>query len=105
MDEQQVKDIINRHLAYILKHDKVVFSELVQFLDGRNIQLGRTTGTQIATDIDQKLGFFGEVPVVQQGAVSTPSSAGAVYSQSQVQSIVDAVNQIRVALQNLGLTA
>lgn len=105
MDEQKVIEIIDRRLAYILKHDKVVFSELVQFLDGRNVQVGRGTGTSIGTAADQKLSVYGETPVVQASAISTPSTQGAVYNQTDANSIVTAVNSIITAIKNFGITA
>lgn len=35
-------------------------------VDGKNIIVGSTTGTQIATATTQKIGFFGKTPVVQE---------------------------------------
>lgn len=38
----------------------------MQFIDGRNIQTGRISGSQIATDTDQKFAFHGSTPVAQE---------------------------------------
>lgn len=69
MDEQQVRQIIREELQKLIKSDRYTFHKLVQVLDGRNIQVGKTTGTQIGTEggaSGQKLGFFGATPVAQQ---------------------------------------
>lgn len=63
--------------------------------DAGNIILATTTGTQIGTATTQKLGFYGTTPAVQQtGAVAATDAATAV----------TAVNALRTALNNLGLT-
>jgi hypothetical protein len=82
------------------KTDRFIYSKLVQFLDGRNIQLGRTTGTMIGTASDQKLGFFGHAPVAQQSHISAPSGGTTVDSSART-----AINQIISLLQTLGLTS
>ena len=38
----------------------------MQFIDGRNIQTGRISGSQVATDTDQKVAFHGSTPVAQE---------------------------------------
>lgn len=52
-----------------------------------------------------KVGFNGVVPVARAAAITAPVAASALYTQSQVQSLVDAVNAIRVALTNVGITS
>jgi hypothetical protein len=71
MDEEQIRAIFRDELARILGADRFVVAKLIQLLDGRNIQTGRTTGTQIGTAADQKLAFFGAAPVAQQSAPTT----------------------------------
>jgi hypothetical protein len=71
MNEDKVRQIIREELAGLLGVDRYIFQKHIQLFDGRNIQAGRTTGTKIGTAIDQKLGFFGKTPVVQQAAPST----------------------------------
>ena len=51
-----------------------------RFYDGRNIQVGFTTGTMFGTDPNQKLGFFGNTPVVKP---STPATLGDVIALLQ----------------------
>jgi hypothetical protein len=108
MDEntkKEVAEIVHKELARILGSDRYIFTRDLELANGRNIQVGRSVGTSIGTATDQKLSVYGETPVVQAGAISTPSSAGGVYSQSQVQSVVDAVNSIITAIKNFGVTA
>jgi hypothetical protein len=71
MDENRVKALIEEALDRRFGRGKFVLATLMQILDGRNIVLGRTTGTKIGTDIDQKLGFFGATPVTQQNIPET----------------------------------
>lgn len=65
--------------------------------DAQNIVLGSTTGTRIGTATTQKLGFYNKAPVVQAVAIASPTS-------DTVGTKV-AIDAIRVALTNLGLTA
>lgn len=77
----------------------------IKFKDPTTISTGSTTGMKIGNATTEKLGFYNKTPVVQAGAISAPNTQGGTYSQSDVQSIVTAVNSIRTALTNLGLTA
>jgi hypothetical protein len=97
--EQMVITLKGRLDAYE-KSDRFIFSKLVQFLDGRNVQLGRSTGTMIGTASDQKLGFFGKSPVAQQSHISAPSGGTTVDSQSRT-----AITSIISLLQAFGLTS
>jgi hypothetical protein len=100
MSEQEIRQIIRDELSFIIKNDKYVFEKLVQFLDGRNIQLGRANGTSIGTSADQKLSVYGETPIVQQGAISAPTGGLTVDSEART-----AINSIRQALTNFGITS
>lgn len=62
MSEEQVRQIIREELSNLIKSDRFIFDRLVQVMDGRNIQLGKTTGTKIGTETTQKLGFLGTTP-------------------------------------------
>lgn len=69
MTPDQIKQLIREELASLIRSDRFTFEKLVQFLDGRNIQVGVTTGTKIGTaggSTGQKLSFFGNSPVVQR---------------------------------------
>ena len=66
MTPDQVRQIIREELASLLKSDRYVFEKTLQIADGRKVQVGKGTGTMIATEATQKLGFFGATPVVQQ---------------------------------------
>lgn len=95
--EEQIRQIIREELSQLMKSDRYIFHKLVQVLDGRNIQVGLTTGTKIGTAIAQKLSVYGVTPVVQAGAISSPSA--------DVGSLKTAVDAIRVALTNFGISA
>lgn len=70
LTEQRIREIIREELAGLLKSDRYTFEKLVQFLDGRNVQFGTTTGTKIGTATGQKLSLWNVTPVIQ------PSSTG-----------------------------
>lgn len=92
--DERVLDLEKR-LADLEKSDRFVFKKTLQVLDGRDVQTGRTTGTSIATAIDQKLGFWGGragVNVVQPTAdtvnpitntYGTSYFAGATYGNAE----------------------
>lgn len=105
MDEIEILktriDKLERFIEAMNFSDRYMFQRDIQMLDGRNIQLARGTGTQIGTASDQKLGFFGKTPVVQQSFISAPSGqANDLDSEART-----AINSIRTTLSNLGLTA
>lgn len=105
MDEEQIRQIIREELSFFLKNEKFVFARPIQIIDGRDIQFGRTTGTKFGTATDQKVAFYGETPVVQAGAITAPTDAGALYNQATAQTNVDAVKALITAVKNFGIIA
>ena len=109
LTENQVRQIIRDELQEFLASDRYIFHKTVQFLDGRNIQFGLTTGTKFGTSTSQKIGFYNTTPVIQpvgasQAAVS--GTADATYSANEVtliNDIVTLVNALRTALVAEGL--
>lgn len=104
MNEQQVREIIRQELSNLIKSDRYVFDKLLQLQEGRNIQLGKTTGTKIGTEITQKLGFYNTTPIAQrsgsvQAAVATTSSTQTTpygyTTATQADAIVTLVNELR----------
>jgi len=111
MDEQRIRQIIREELSSLIRSDRYTFHKLIQILDGRNIQLGVTTGTKIGTATTQRLGFFGTTPAVQplapvtrtQATISgTGDDADITANFSSLNSWADDIEQ---ALADLGLTA
>ena len=100
MTPDDVKKIVQGELQEFLASDRYIFAKHVQFLDGRNIQVGRTTGTKIGTAADQKIGLYGTTPVVQASAISAPTGGVTVDTEART-----AINTIRTVLQAFGLTA
>ena len=85
--------------------DKTIFPRQVYFEDrvfmpNTTISAGGSPGLKIGNASTEKLGFFGETPVAQQGAISAPSGGATIDSQARA-----AVSSVITALQNLGLTA
>ena len=99
MNQEQVRQLIREELADILLTDRIVFPKKIQILDARNIQLGKTTGTKIGTETTQKIAFYGVTPVVQAGAIGSPSGGGTQDAQART-----AIDSIRTALTNMGIT-
>lgn len=97
--EERIR-ILEEKLNALEKSDRYTIHKTTQFFDGRNIQVGLTNGTKIATDASQKLGFYGVTPVVQQSAITAPSGGATQDAEART-----AINSILTALQNLGLTA
>ena len=60
-------DILKQRLNAYELSDRFMMNKTFQLMDGRNIQLGKGTGTKIGTEATQKIGFFGASPVAQQG--------------------------------------
>jgi hypothetical protein len=104
MTEQEIRQIIRDELSYFIK-DKFVFTKHLQLLDGRNIQVGQTTGTKIGTATTQKIGFLGAVPIIRQSVIGSPSAPGGTYVQAEVASAKTAIDLIIAVLKNFGLTA
>ncbi len=93
--------------------DKVVFTKKVSLLNNDLVFEGsgnskidvQSAGFSLGSSASQKLSVYGETPVVQASAISAPSNPGAAYVQSEAQSAVNAINSIRTALTNIGITA
>jgi hypothetical protein len=113
MDENDIKALVDKTVQEALKTylapgsplasniknqpDKSIFNRSVQILDGKNIQVGQTNGTTIATTTTQKIGFHGKASA-QAGAISDPSGGSTVDSQART-----AINSIITALHNIGI--
>lgn len=63
----------------------------------------------VRTDLNAgavRIAFYdGVTPVVRAGAISAPTAPGAIYAQAEAASAVAAINSIRTALLNIGITA
>lgn len=99
-NELQRLERIEGLLSMLIKSDRYTIQKHIQMLDGRNIQLGITTGTKIGTAATQKLGFFGVTPVVQQATIADPSAGATIDTQAR-----NAINSILDVLDAFGFTA
>jgi hypothetical protein len=93
---QRMEELIN----LLISADRYTFQKNIQIFDARNIQFGRTNGTKLGTAADQKLSFFGVVPVIQRSAIGAP--AGGTVQDTNAR---DVINLIRQALKDIGITA
>lgn len=112
--EEQIRLIIRDELQELLASDRYIFHKNVQFLDGRNIQTGLTTGTKIGTSTSQKIGFWNKTPVIQptsseQAALNLFTSVEGVghvdpdMLNSNFSEIETLVNRLRTDLVNVGI--
>ena len=51
------------------------------------------------------IGLYGATPVAKAGAIATPNPQTGAYVQADVQSLKTAIDAIRTALTNIGITA
>ena len=82
----------------------IVAASALTFGDAKDIAVGSTTGTKIATATTQKLGFYNAAPIAQrsgaaQAAVATTASTQTTpwgfSTQAQADAIVTLVNELR----------
>src|SRR3990167_547797 len=91
---------LRRLVGYLMRGDRFRFERDLDLADLVNIRIDGKTGTKIGTAATQKLALYGKTPIVQQSAISAPSTPSGVYSQSEAQSAVNAINSLRTALIN-----
>lgn len=100
MDREEIQQMIREEVKMVVGEffgDNYVASRHFQLLDGRNIRLGKSTGTIIGTATDQKLGFFNTTPVVQP---SNPGTASGCTGNADT-----IVNNVSSRLRDLGIFA
>src|SRR3990167_1537101 len=98
MNEEDIKKVIREELANFIRSDRFTFYKLLQILDGRNVQVGLTTGTKIGTSTSQKLSVYGVTPVVQAAAIISPAGGATVDIPARL-----AISEILTALRNIGI--
>lgn len=70
--KQQV-DQIQQILNVLVKSDRYTFQKDIQMLEERNIQVGKSKGTQIGTEAAQKVSLHGVAPTIQQSKINDPT--------------------------------
>lgn len=102
--EQKVDDLNNKLDAFLNMYhrsdfpDKYVFTKKV-VLNNQNLDTEGTNGMKIGNS-SSKLSVYGETPVVQAGAISAPTGGATTDTEART-----AINSIRTALTNFGITA
>ena len=87
-------------LMALVKSDRYLLEKHLQIADGRNVQVGKTTGTMIGTEATQKLAFFGNTPIVQPVQIAAPTGGATIDQPAR-----DIINVIILRLTQLGLAA
>jgi hypothetical protein len=103
--QEQLLRSLEKRLNDLEKSDRFSVYKLIQMFDGKNFQFGQTTGTKLGLSASEKSSFHGVAPVVQAGAISAPTAPSGTYVQAEAQSMETAVNAIRTALQDKGITS
>lgn len=107
--KQQVQDLSTKLDLFLDLYyrtnfpDKMVMTKKLVLLN-QDIETEGTLGSSFGQS-GSKLSVYGETPVVQAAAISAPSTPGGTYAQAEAQSVVNAINAIRTALANFGITA
>lgn len=65
---------------------------------------GNYPSPTVAKSSTGTFGLYGVAPVARAGAIAAPTAPGAAYVQAEAQSMKTAVDAIRAALTNIGLT-
>jgi hypothetical protein len=76
---------------------RIAFQVVGAFADGVNLTFGTTTGTQIGTTANQKLGFFGKTPITQ------PTLGAATAGSSYTTNELAMLNAVYSAMRAIGL--
>jgi hypothetical protein len=71
--------------------------------EGIQIGANASTGTNIGRYATDKIGLYGVTPVAQASAITAPTTTGA--DTASVAALKTAVDAIRTALKNIGVTA
>lgn len=95
-------------VLYIARSSGTIVSQSsISIADAKNIVVGSTTGTQIGTASTQKIGFFGNTPVVKPSALTAADNAtintGDAASDTAITNMRLRILQIETRLQALGL--
>lgn len=98
-------DELERLTRFLILSDRYYFKRDLDLADAVNIRLARATGSKIGLSVTDKLAFYGYTPVVQHAVINGPSSPGAVYSQAEVTTIKQGVDDLTDVLQYYGLMA
>lgn len=107
---QQLEDKMDRILAYYEQENfpsKVIIKRQFVLMDqNRSIVFdSQGSGGFSLGSASGKVAFYGATPVSKASAIGAPSTPSGTYNQSEAQSAVTAINSIRTALTNLGLTS
>ena len=110
MEEDQIREVIKDELGSLLKSDRYLIERMMQFNDGKNIQLGKTTGTKLGTETTQKLGFYNATPIVRPSALTAEvgGTIDGTYGAAEETEMINMrtrIGELEDTLQALGLLA
>lgn len=91
---------LEQTVNFFVRPDKYLFQRDIEFFNGKNIRVSKSTGTSFGTSTTDKISVYGKTPVVQAGAVSAPSGGVNIDTESRT-----AISSIINALHNFGIIA
>jgi len=62
-------------IIYGTNRSDIIFDRKLRISDGRNLQVGTTTGTKYGIATDQKQGWFNATPLIQQTTTSQTAAS------------------------------
>lgn len=104
--EQEIQQLkmemaeLKSKLDFFIKQDRYLFQRDVEMFNGRNIKVGKGTGTKIGTSASEKLAFFGKTPIVQPTVYTAPVGGTTIDAECRA-----ATNELATIIDNLGLKA
>lgn len=69
-----------------------------------SVDKGLTVSTGLQVTAAGMVGLHGVAPVARAAAITAPTAPGAIYSQAEAAAMKTAVDAIRAALTNVGIT-
>lgn len=97
-----IKEVMRQESNELFAIQEFIFRNQIRLEEGINIKLSPKIGTKIGTATDQKLSFWGVIPVVQPNTISDPSGGGTAGVDTPAR---DTIKAVIVRLKETGLIA
>lgn len=81
-------------IKQLVASDRYTIQKSTQISDGRNIQVGKGTGTKIGTSALEKLAFHGATPIVQTTFIVAP--IGGATTDGVARGIINNIRQLLI---------
>ena len=108
MTPEDVRRIVAEEMGVFFSNDRYIFQRELEITNGRDIILGEGVGTKIGTSATQKLGFYGDTPIVKPSAL-TSAVGGTIdgtwgsAEETEMINMRTRIAELESTLQSLGL--